>query len=99
MICAKCGSNVADGFKFCPNCGQNIQIIQEAKAPLIEKMSVKSGETPNLILINGGTFTMGTNEFHRKITITPFADRSRMGICSPWRKEYERCSFCRRRQS
>ena len=73
MICAKCGSNVADGFKFCPNCGQNIQTIQEAKAPLIEKMSVKSGETPNLILINGGTFTMGTNEFHRKITLTPFS--------------------------
>lgn len=27
MFCTKCGSNIADGAKFCPNCGNNMQNI------------------------------------------------------------------------
>ena len=76
MICTNCGTNVDDTFKFCPHCGQSITKEALQKAPIekkIEKMAVKSSDVPNLLLINGGTFTMGTNEFNRKITLTSFS--------------------------
>ena len=70
MICENCGTNVADSFKFCPNCGQAMQKKQTPKAK--EVMAVQNGNTPRMLTIQGGTFTMGTNEFNRKISLVSF---------------------------
>ena len=73
MICSKCGAEIADSFKFCPNCGQSVPCVKKPDAQKSEDvMRVKSSSSPNMIKIAGGTFTMGTNEYNRKISLSPF---------------------------
>lgn len=73
MICSKCGAEIADSFKFCPNCGQSVPCVKKLDAQKSEDvMRVKSSSSPNMIKIAGGTFTMGTNEYNRKISLSPF---------------------------
>lgn len=73
MICSKCGAEIADSFKFCPNCGQSVPSVKMPAAQKSEDvMRVKSSSSPNMIRIAGGTFTMGTNEYNRKISLSPF---------------------------
>ena len=73
MICSTCGAEIADSFKFCPNCGQSVPCVKKPDAQKSEDvMRVKSSSSPNMIKIAGGTFTMGTNEYNRKISLSPF---------------------------
>ena len=75
MICSKCGANIADSFKFCPNCGQPIEAVQKpvSHTAAADVMRIKSGNAPKMIKIAGGTFTMGTSEFNRKISLLSFS--------------------------
>ena len=73
MICSKCGSNVADNFKFCPNCGQTIDAAAKKTTDATETMAAKSSHVPRMLKIAGGSFTMGENEFNRKILLSGFS--------------------------
>ncbi len=57
MQCSKCGSILSTGFKFCPNCGNQITLIEELNLEM--PMAVTPTNVPKLIPVQGGTFLMG----------------------------------------
>lgn len=74
MICNKCGFELGQQFKFCPQCGSPVG--ESSKAETSQKvqdlMAVKPGNIPNLISVPAGTFPMGYNEFNRKVSLLAF---------------------------
>ncbi len=70
MLCSKCGSKLADDFKFCPYCGTAVSASASKNAAI--PMAVKNDNIPRLISIQGGIFVMGANEANRKISLSGF---------------------------
>ncbi|MCR5762105.1 MAG: SUMF1/EgtB/PvdO family nonheme iron enzyme [Treponema sp.] len=85
MICSKCGAEILQQFKFCPQCGATVSKTSEESIEKQSAMAVESKSIPNLIDIQAGTFSMGFNEFNRKVSLVGFA----IGETPVTQKQYE----------
>ncbi len=74
MICTKCGAEILQQFKFCPQCGTPVPEQDAALQPKSSEraMAVASKDIPTLISVPAGTFPMGYNEFNRKVSLLAF---------------------------
>lgn len=73
MKCTKCDTELPDNFKFCPHCGQIVQNAEKEKTVFMqETMAVLSDNYPNMVLVPGGTFIMGSGEFSHKVELDSF---------------------------
>ncbi len=73
MNCTKCGASIAENFKFCPHCGQPVQVaVEQKKSDSADVMAIRSETVPKMISVQGGIFVMGENEFNRKISLLNF---------------------------
>lgn len=52
MICKKCGSQVADGFKFCPNCGNPMEEFAAAAAAEVNASAETAVEETSAVIEN-----------------------------------------------
>ena len=65
--CPNCHSGITDDMAFCPWCGKMYE-----KAVEVKKI-VKVAETiPDMIVVGGGKFFMGTGDFSHSVELTSF---------------------------
>ena len=67
MICKKCGSNVIDGGKFCPNCGASVEEVsyqqQSYQENVLDKKELKRQKKQERKLVNKAANIIGTSLF------------------------------------
>lgn len=57
MFCTKCGSQIKDGYKFCPKCGTPAYVERENLQSELKKKEVEEVVEAKAIIDNGGTPT------------------------------------------
>lgn len=86
MHCKKCGSEVADGVKFCGACGAMVEIVEAAAEPVAEAVENTVAEEEKV----KKPLLYRFNEFLSKLTGGAVDMKKRVGTCDT--KEIERQS-------
>lgn len=71
MKCSKCGAEITENFKFCPQCGQPVQ--NEEAANQAEIMAAFNDDCPKMIMVPGNVFMMGSGDFSHSVTLSSFS--------------------------
>lgn len=65
--CPNCHSGITDDMAFCPWCGKMYEKVVEVKK------NIKVAETiPDMVVVGGGRFFMGTGDFSHSVELTSF---------------------------
>ena len=79
--CPNCFSGISDDMVFCPWCGKLYERVEK-----VEKKSVDVPETiPNMAIVGGGKFFMGTGEFSHSVELSSF----KMSVAPITQNQYE----------